>query len=134
VTFCLGPFSVALLYTNLWITFLLPKSYVGNVGYVGYRKKSHAKHTACAMTGSYCHYDNENKSYLGSVKIIANIANKKQKAAPRLGFRVGVFAQKNSQQFDNLSDKSTAKKSAKLSFTFFFFWCIKISATQRFTD
>jgi hypothetical protein len=55
---------------------LLPKSYVGNVGYVGYRFKLARKHTALVMTGSYCHYDNENKSSLGLVKIIANIANK----------------------------------------------------------
>ncbi len=60
--FLLGPFSVALLLSNLWITFLLPKSYVGNVGYVGYRFKLARKHTALAMTGSYCHYDNENKT------------------------------------------------------------------------
>ena len=118
VTFLLGLFSVAFLYTNLWITFLLSKSYVGNVGYVGYRKKSHAKHTALAMTGSYCHYDNKNKSYLGSVKIIANIANKKQKAARRLGFHVGVFTRKNSQQFDKRGDKLAPKINAKECFTF----------------
>ncbi len=62
VTFLPMTFSVTLLYTNLWITFLLLKSYVGNVGYVGYRFKLARKHTALAMTGSYCHYDNENKT------------------------------------------------------------------------
>lgn len=62
VTFLPVTFSVAFLYTNLWITFLLPKSYVGNVGYVGYRFKLARKHTALAMTGSYCHYDNKNKT------------------------------------------------------------------------
>ena len=59
VTFCLRPFFVALLYTKLWITFLLLKSYVGNVGYVGYRKKSARKYTARAMWELYCHITNE---------------------------------------------------------------------------
>jgi hypothetical protein len=66
------------------------------------------------------------------VNKIANIANKKQKAAFSLGFDVGVFTQKNSQQSNNPSDKFAAKINAKDSFTFFFFWCIKISATQSF--
>lgn len=96
---------------------MLSKSYVGNVGYVGYRFKLARKHTALAMTGSYCHIDNENKSYLDSVKIIANIANKKQKAAPRLGFRVGVFTQKNSQHHANIGDKLAGKINAKESLT-----------------
>lgn len=38
--FLLRPFSVALLLPNLWITFLLLKSYVGHVGYVVMGKKS----------------------------------------------------------------------------------------------
>jgi len=38
--FLLGPFSVALLLSNLWITFLLLKCYVGHVGYVVTGKKS----------------------------------------------------------------------------------------------
>jgi len=37
--------------TKLWITFLLSKSYVGNVGYVGYRLKSVRLHTTRAIWG-----------------------------------------------------------------------------------
>jgi hypothetical protein len=35
-----GRYSIAFLLSNLWITFLLSKSYVGNVGNVGYGLKS----------------------------------------------------------------------------------------------
>lgn len=35
--FSWGPFFVIFLYTKLWITFFLSKSYVGNVGNVGNR-------------------------------------------------------------------------------------------------
>ena len=45
--FLLGPFSVAFLYTNMWITFLLLKCYVGHVGYVVMGKKS-LRIPACA--------------------------------------------------------------------------------------
>lgn len=55
---------------------MLLKSYVGNVGYVGYRKKSHAKHTARAMTGLYCLIANIYRDPFSSVNKIANIANK----------------------------------------------------------
>ena len=60
-----------------------------------------------------------------SVKIIANIANKTPKAAPRLGFDVGVFTQKNSQQSNNPSDKSDSENKCKRFFYIFLFLVYK---------
>jgi len=45
------------------------------------------------------------------------MTNKKQKAAFRLEYRVGISGRKNSQQIDQHGDKSTAKINAKHSLT-----------------
>jgi hypothetical protein len=47
--------------SNLWITFLLSKSYVGNVGNVGYGLKSRQRFCMRAYSRHYCHIYNENK-------------------------------------------------------------------------
>ena len=56
-----GPFFVAFLLPNLWITFLLPKSYVGNVGNVVMEKKLTPKRACAVARTVYYHIDNENK-------------------------------------------------------------------------
>ena len=45
------------------------------------------------------------------------MTNNKQKTASSLGFHVGVFTPKNSQQIDNRSDKLACKINAKEFFT-----------------
>jgi hypothetical protein len=56
-----GRYSIALLLSNLWITFLLSKSYVGNVGNVGYGFKSRRRFCIRAYSRHYCHIYNKNK-------------------------------------------------------------------------
>jgi hypothetical protein len=56
-----GRYFVAFLLSNLWITFLLPKSYVGNVSNVVTPTKLTRKHTARVMARHYCHIDIKNK-------------------------------------------------------------------------